>query len=180
MLKVPLEDRRMHSKTEFIEDMSVMLGGYVTEQAVFGDITTGATSDLSKVTELARRMIMHYGMSTQLGPRTFGKQDDLVFLGHELHESKDYSEKMAEKIDEEVFAYVQSAQATAQDIVAQYRPALNKIADVLLDKETLEKEEFEKIMVEFEKEIGIRNATTTATDGEKESIGHQPNVPTKQ
>lgn len=178
MLKVPLEDRRMHSKTEFVEDMSVMLGGYVSEQEVFGDITTGATSDLSKVTDLARRMVMHYGMSAELGPRTFGKKDDLVFLGRELHESKDYSEKMAERIDEEVAEYVKKASKTTSDIIKKYRPALEKIANVLLEKETLEKEEFEEIMVEFEQEMGIeRPKAEPIAGGPRDEVGHEPAAP---
>jgi len=150
MLKVPTEDKRMHSKTEFIEDMAVMLGGYVSEQEIFGDVTTGATSDLSKATELAHDMVTTYGMSEHLGPRTFGSKDELVFLGREIREQRDYSEKWAEKIDEEIMAYVNGAVARARDIISQHKPALEKIVAVLLEKETIEKEEFEEMMNEVD------------------------------
>ncbi|PIR94830.1 cell division protein FtsH [Candidatus Falkowbacteria bacterium CG10_big_fil_rev_8_21_14_0_10_37_6] len=146
MLKVPTEDKHMHSKTELIEDLSVMLGGYIAEQVVFNDITTGATSDLSKATGLARSMIITYGMSNNLGPRTFGKKDDMVFLGRDIHEQKDYSEKSAEKIDEEIIDYINKAADRARGIIEQNKESLEKIVKVLLAKETIEKEEFDDIM----------------------------------
>ncbi|MFH1325882.1 MAG: ATP-dependent zinc metalloprotease FtsH [Candidatus Falkowbacteria bacterium] len=150
MLKVPTEDKHMHSKTEFVEDISVMLGGYIAEKEVFNDITTGATSDLRKATELARQMITDYGMSNNLGPRTFGNKDELVFLGREIHEQRDYSEKLAEKIDEEIMDYINKAAERAREIIHNDRDRLEKIVKVLLKKETLEKEEFEKLMEEDE------------------------------
>lgn len=149
MLKVPTEDKRMHSRTEFVEDMAVMLGGYMSEQEIFHDITTGATSDLSKATELARNMVTTYGMSQTLGPRTFGKKDDMVFLGREIHEQKDYSEKLAEKIDDEIITYINKAADTARTLIKNHRQALEKIVEVLMAKETIEKEEFDEIMENF-------------------------------
>lgn len=145
-LKMPIEDKRMHSKTEFIEELSVLLGGYVAEQEIFNDITTGATSDLKKATTLARRLITDYGMSKNLGPRTFGNKDELIFLGRELHEQRDYSEKVAEKIDKEIMDYINAAAERARKIIQENKSKLEKIVKVLLKEETIEKEEFEELM----------------------------------
>jgi len=147
-LKVPLEDKRMHSKQEFLEELSVLLGGYIAEQEIFGDITTGATSDLRAATNLTRRMITDYGMSRNLGPRTFGSREELIFLGRELHEQRDYSEKMAEKIDEEIRHYINEAAERARQVIQTHRPKLEKIVQALLKQETLEKEEFEELVKE--------------------------------
>ncbi|PIR92013.1 cell division protein FtsH [Candidatus Falkowbacteria bacterium CG10_big_fil_rev_8_21_14_0_10_44_15] len=147
-LKVPLEDKRMHSKQEFLEELSVLLGGYIAEQEIFGDITTGATSDLRAATNLTRRMITDYGMSRNLGPRTFGSREELIFLGRELHEQRDYSEKVAEKIDEEIRHYINEAAERARQVIQTHRPKLEKIVEVLLKQETLEKEEFDELVKE--------------------------------
>ncbi len=144
-LKLPTEDKKMHARAEFIDDLAVMLGGYVAEKEVFGDITTGASDDLRKATKLARQLVTRYGMSEALGPRTFGEQEELIFLGREIHESRDYSEKLAEKIDEEISALVHGAMETARAILKKERAHLDRIAKILLEKETIEKDEFEAL-----------------------------------
>jgi cell division protease FtsH len=108
-LKTPLEDKHMHSKTEFIEEIAVLLGGYLTEKEIFGEVTTGATSDLRRATSIARRLVTDYGMSEKLGPRTYGEKEEMIFLGREIHEQKDYSEKIAEKIDEEIARFYKTS-----------------------------------------------------------------------
>lgn len=145
-LKVPLEDRHMHSKSEFIEEMAVLLGGHLTEKSIFGEVTTGATSDLRRATALARALITEYGMSDKMGPRTFGDKEEMVFLGREIHENRDYSEKTAEKIDEEVSELLNIASKKAEDIIKNNKEALEKVTLALLDKENLEKTEFEAIV----------------------------------
>ncbi|OIO38095.1 MAG: cell division protein FtsH [Candidatus Omnitrophica bacterium CG1_02_49_16] len=145
-LKVPLEDKRMHSRQEFLEELSVLLGGYIAEREIFGDITTGATSDLRTATHLARRMITDYGMSRELGPRTFGSREELIFLGRELHEQRDYSEKIAERIDDEIMHYLNEAAERARQIIREHKPKLEKIVEALLKQEKLEKEEFEELV----------------------------------
>ena len=147
-LKLPLEDKHMHSKTEFIEEISVLLAGFMTEQVVFKEVTTGATSDLHRATNLARKLITDYGMSEVLGPRTFGEKDEMIFLGREIHEQKDYSEKTAEQIDKEISNFIKTAQDKAEDIIKGKKKELEKVVKELLEKETLEKEEFEKIVGE--------------------------------
>jgi len=147
-LKVPLEDKHMHSQTEFKEELAVLLGGYIAEREIFGDVTTGATSDLRNATNLARRMITDYGMSRELGPRTFGSRDELIFLGRELHEQRDYSDKIAERIDEEIMFYINEAAEQARQLITDHKQRLEKIVAALLKQETLEKEEFEELMKE--------------------------------
>jgi len=145
-LTVPLEDKRMHSKTEFIEELSVLLGGYMAEQVIFNEITTGASSDLRRATKIARHLITDYGMSENLGPRTFGKKEDMIFLGREMHEQRDYSEKVAERIDDEVSGYINKAAEKAGDIIKENKEKLEKIVDKLIKQETIEKEEFDGLM----------------------------------
>ncbi|MFA5954269.1 MAG: ATP-dependent zinc metalloprotease FtsH [Patescibacteria group bacterium] len=144
-LKLPTEDRHFHTKSEFIDDLAVMLGGYTVEQEILGELTTGASNDLQQATKLARRLITEYGMSA-LGPRTFGQKEELIFLGREIHEQRDYSEQAAERIDEEVSAFLQRAQATAKRLIKQHTPILESIVKALLTKETLERQEFESLM----------------------------------
>jgi cell division protease FtsH len=145
-LKLPTEDKHMHSKSEFIEELSVLLAGHVAEQEVFGEVTTGATSDLRRATSLARRLITDYGMSDTLGPRTFGEKEEMIFLGREIHEQRDYSEKVAEQIDKEISNFIEKAENKAKEIVKDKKKILDDVVEALYKKETLDKEEFEKIV----------------------------------
>ncbi len=145
-LKLPDQDRHFHSKAEFLDDLAVMMGGYVTEKIIFGDITTGATNDLSEATKLARRLVMQYGMSDVLGPMTFGQKDELVFLGRDISEQRDYSEEVAAQIDKEVKKFIVQGQTKAEKIVLENKDKLNKIYKRLIDKETIERDEFEELM----------------------------------
>jgi cell division protease FtsH len=146
--KLPTEDKHMHTKTEYIEEISVLLGGYLTERVIFGEVTTGATSDLRRATSIARRLITDFGMSETLGPRTFGDKEEMIFLGREITEQKDYSEKIAEKIDEEIAEFIKRAEKDAERIIRDQKESLEKIVKELLEKETIEKEAFEKLVGE--------------------------------
>ncbi|MDD4412114.1 MAG: ATP-dependent zinc metalloprotease FtsH [Patescibacteria group bacterium] len=148
-LRLPTEDKHLHSRSEYFDELGVMLGGYLAEIEVFGEMTTGASSDLQRVTELAKNMVTQFGMSDNLGPRTFGKRDDMIFLGKEIHEERDYSEKLAETIDSEVASVIKQAQEKAKGILINKRAALEKVVAVLLEKETIEKDEFAELMKEF-------------------------------
>ena len=119
-----------------------MLGGRATEELVFEDVTTGAASDLERVTEMARAMVTRYGMSDKLGPMTFGQKEELVFLGKEIGEQRDYSDAVAQEIDEEVRGIVHEAYERAKEVLTQHREALNRIAQRLMEVETLEADEF--------------------------------------
>ncbi len=146
-MKLPSEDKHMHSRAEFLDDIVSSLGGYVAEIGIFGTerLTTGAKQDLQVATETARRMVMEYGMSDKLGPRTYGKRDEMVFLGKEIHRERDYSEKIAEIIDNEINDLLTAALAKAKKLLEENRRLLDKIAAALLEKETLEKEAFEAL-----------------------------------
>jgi cell division protease FtsH len=109
---------------------------------VFGDVTTGAANDLEKVTEKARAMVTRYGMSDKLGPMTFGQKEELVFLGKEIGEQRDYSEAVAQEIDSEVRNIVHEAHERAQDVLTRYREQLDRIAQHLIEEETLDADQF--------------------------------------
>lgn len=144
-MAVPTEDRRLHSKTYFVDELAVLLAGYVSEKIKFQDITTGASNDLERATQMAREMITRYGMS-ELGPRTFGKKEELIFLGKEINEEKNYSEHTAENIDKEVSRLIGDAYNTSEKLIKEKSDILKNISDVLLQKETIEKEEFDKLI----------------------------------
>ncbi|MBI2054375.1 MAG: ATP-dependent metallopeptidase FtsH/Yme1/Tma family protein [Candidatus Staskawiczbacteria bacterium] len=144
-LQIPSEERRMKTKRQFLSDISTLLGGYCAERIKFGDVTTGASNDLSRASELARKLIKEYGMSS-LGPIAFGDKEELVFLGREISEQRNYSEKVAAKIDEEVEKFIRDAEKEATEIIMKKRSLLDKIAKTLIEKETIEREEFEKLI----------------------------------
>ncbi len=145
-LKIPIEDRHLHTKAYFIDEIAVLLGGYLTEKVLFGDVTTGATSDLRRATALARRLVTDYGMSDNLGPRTFGDKEEMMYLGREIREQRDYSEKIAEAIDGEVSGFISQGMAKAQKIIKDQRAELDTVAALLIKQETIEQEEFESLM----------------------------------
>lgn len=144
-LAVPMEDKRLYSRAYFSDELATLLGGYASEKIVIGDITTGASNDLERTTHIARSLVTRYGMSN-LGPRTFGKKEELVFLGKEISEEKDYSEATAQEIDKEVARFISQALSRAENIINEKREMLEKIAALLLEKETIEKDEFEKLI----------------------------------
>jgi cell division protease FtsH len=148
-MKLPTEERRLRTRAQFLNDLVTMLGGYASEKLVFGDISTGASDDLKQASELARRMVTKYGMSETMGPLTFGKTEELLFLGREIATEKNYSETVAAKIDEEVSKFIARAYETAQKILKGNRKALEKIAKTLVTKETIEQEEFVSLLKPF-------------------------------
>jgi len=148
-LNLPLEDRRLKTKSQFLADLAMMMGGYASEKLVFKDITTGASNDLRNASKLARNLVTRYGMSEKIGPLAFGKGDELVFLGKDIMSGKEYSEELAAKIDAEVKGFIDRAYKKASKIISSNRKALKAIADALLEKEVLEHDEFYKIMEPF-------------------------------
>jgi len=145
-LKLPLEDQRLRTKSQFMADLAVMMGGYVSEKMIFKDITTGASNDLEHASRLARALVTRYGMSDKLGPMTFGHDRDVVFIGRDMLGGKDYSDNVAMQIDTEVSLFINTALKTAQKIISANKSLLKKIADTLVDKETLEQDEFYAIV----------------------------------
>lgn len=149
-LKLPLEEVHLRTRTQFIADLATAMGGYVAEKEVFGDISTGASSDIKEASDLARKLVTRYGMSEKLGPMTFGKTEELVFLGREISSERNYSEKVAAEIDGEVHNFINIAHETAKKIIKNRKKVLDAIANTLLEKETLEQEEFNEILKPFE------------------------------
>ncbi|MBM3256905.1 MAG: ATP-dependent zinc metalloprotease FtsH [Candidatus Liptonbacteria bacterium] len=148
-MKLPIEEQHLRTRQQFLTDLAMMLGGYVSEKLTFGDVSTGASSDLKQATELARRLVMRYGMSEKLGPQTFGKTEEMIFLGREIATEKDYSEKVAAEIDEEVKSFIARAYTTAEKLIRTHKSALKAIAGALIERETLEQEEFVSLLKPF-------------------------------
>jgi cell division protease FtsH len=144
-LKMPREERQIKTRTEFLAEMATLLGGYCAEKLKFGEITTGATNDLERASELARKLVKEYGMSS-LGPISFGEKEGLVFLGKEISEQRNYSEKVAAQIDKEVSKFIKNAESQARKVLLKKKNLLDKVAKVLIIKETIEREEFEKLI----------------------------------
>jgi cell division protease FtsH len=144
-LQVPSEEKKMKTKTQFLAEIATLLGGYTAERIKFGEMTTGASNDLVRASELARKLVKEYGMSS-LGPISFGEKEELVFLGKEISEQRNYSEKIAERIDEEVDIIIKGAQKQAEVILLKQKALLDKIAKRLIEKEIIERDEFEKLI----------------------------------
>lgn len=146
VLKLPLEDRKLQSKKEFLDDIAVSLGGYVVEKALFGDVTTGPSNDLQVSTALARDMVTKYGMSDKMGPVALEGQGGRVLFGQGVGD-KEYSEKVGAEIDSEVSKIMNDAMVKAGEIIKDHRKVLDAIAHRLIEVETIEQKEFEEILI---------------------------------
>jgi cell division protease FtsH len=144
-MALPQEDRYLQSKTEFEDKIAGLLGGNVAERLIFGDTTTGASNDIEKATDLARRMVTEFGMSDKLGPLSFGKRDELVFLGREIGEQRNYSDEVAKTIDEEVRAIIDKAYERATEVLTVHRDKLIALAEKLVAEETVDADGFEAL-----------------------------------
>jgi cell division protease FtsH len=147
--QLPIEDRYLTTRSQIKDMLATLLGGLTAEELVFNEMTTGAQNDIERATKLARAMVTSFGMSDKLGPRTFGHKEELVFLGREISEQRDYSEEVAKQIDEEVQSIIQQGHETARKILTENRSKLNLLAKRLIARETLEGEELEKIFNEI-------------------------------
>jgi len=145
---LPTEDRHLWTAAQFDDRLAVGLAGRTAEEIIFGEFTTGAQNDLEQATALARKMVTEYGMSDKLGPRTFGKREELIFLGREIHEQRNYSEKVAEEIDDEVKVLIENAHKTARDILSANKERLKLVAERLMIEETIEEGTFEALLKE--------------------------------
>jgi cell division protease FtsH len=146
--QLPTEDRYLLTRSQFKDMLATLLGGRIAEELVFGEISTGASDDIRRATDLAHKMVTDYGMSDKLGTRTFGNKHEMVFLGREISEQRDYGDDIANIIDEEVHNIVQTAYNTAREILANNRDRLTHIAQRLMAKETIEPDELEKLFTE--------------------------------
>ena len=144
-IMLPTEDRTLMSRKKLYADMVSLLGGRAAESIVFDDITSGASNDIERVTRMARSMVTRLGMSSELGPMVYGQKEELIFLGREISEQRDYSEDVAREIDKEVRKLVGEAYENARSIIVQYRDKLDTVALRLLEVETISREEFEEM-----------------------------------
>ncbi len=144
-LKLPEEDKHLHTKTGFLSELATLMGGYTAELWKFKELTTGASDDLRKATNLARRIVTDFGMSA-LGPMTFGHKEEYVFLGKELHEARNYSEETAAKIDKQISTILLAAQHQATEILQRHNDKLELIAKTLISQETIGQHEFKELM----------------------------------
>ena len=145
-LKLPLEERHLYSKAHFLDEISVALGGYLAEKMIFGDITTGASDDLRHAMEIARALVMKYGMSETIGPVAWGGRSEPIFLGKDFMAEKNYSEAVAKEIDAEITKIITASQEAAKDVLLKHKELLGDIANTLIEKETIENEEFNAII----------------------------------
>ena len=145
-MPLPEEDRYLKHRAKFKDELAGLLGGRAAEELVFKDVTTGAANDLEQATKLARKMVCEYGMSEKLGPMTFGWKEELVFLGKEIGEQRDYSEAVAHEIDMEVRLLIEEAYSRAKEILISHRDKLEAIAQRLIEEETLEGDELKALL----------------------------------
>ncbi len=155
-MALPQEDRTLMSRSKILDDLAFTLGGRAAEEIVFNDITSGASNDLERVTKMARAMVTRLGMSDELGPMVYGQKEELIFLGREISEQRDYSEAVAELIDQEVRRLVNEAYQRAKSILVQYRDKLDSVAQRLMEVETISRDEFEEI---FPPPVAKKNGT---------------------
>ena len=161
-------------KTEFEDKIAGLLGGNVAERLVFGDTTTGASNDIEKATDLARRMVTEFGMSDRLGPLSFGKRDELVFLGREIGEQRNYSDEVAKQIDEEVRAIIDRAYERAMDVLVTHRDQLNALAEKLVAEETVDSEGFEALFADLPPKEPTRETPPAVVGPNQPTPGAQP------
>ena len=156
-ISLPTEDKFLTTKGELMDTLAMTLGGRAAEEVVFGEITTGAANDLEKATATAKQMIMRYGMSEELGPRTLGHDQSMPFLGREFQQQADYSDEVARQIDDEIRRIIEDAHQRAQAVLVAHRDQLDAIARILIERETLERREFEALLAGSSEEEVFRD-----------------------
>jgi cell division protease FtsH len=167
-ISLPSEDKFLTSRAELTDTMAMTLGGRAAEEIVFGEITTGASNDLEKVTETAKQMVMRFGMSERLGPRVFGHDRSQPFLGREFSSEPDYSDEIAREIDDEIRRSVEAAHQTAKDLLTERRKDLDRISKILLERETIDADQFIALL------DGKAESEVFVDEDEQEPIEPQP------
>ncbi|MCA9802133.1 MAG: AAA family ATPase, partial [Cyanobacteria bacterium HKST-UBA02] len=170
-MMLPEEDILSHTRSQLIDQIGVCLGGRIAEELVYGDVTTGAQNDLEKSTQLARRMVTEFGMSDRLGPMTFGKRHEHVFLGRDFGHERDYGENIATIIDEEVSGIVSEQYTRVKELLIKHRPHMDAVVKVLLEKETLDRAEVDAILDEVNKRLAAGEDPSSLTPPPDESGG---------
>jgi cell division protease FtsH len=178
-ISLPREDRYLTTRAALMDQLAMSLGGRAAEEIVFEEATTGAANDLEKVTATAKQMVMRYGMSEKLGPRVLGHSADMPFLGRELGREPDYSNEIAREIDDEIRNIIEEAHQTALSVLREHDGDLRKMADLLVERETIDKEQFERLLAgESEKDVFVDPAPPAATGSESKKA-RKPKPKTK-
>lgn len=159
----PPEDRHLYTKSFFEDLLAMTMGGHAAEVLTFGEMSTGPSNDIQQATETARRMVTQYGMSPKLGPRAFGRREELVFLGRDIAEQRNYSERVAEAIDAEVSHLIDDGHRRAMEILARHEELLDMLSERLIEVETLDAEEFTRLISTFGDQTPVKSATTEPT-----------------
>jgi cell division protease FtsH len=167
-ISLPTEDKFLTRMAEITDQLALTLGGRTAEEVVFGEITTGAANDLEKATSIAKQMVMRWGMSEKLGPRVLGHNQAQPFLGREFSQEPDYSEEVAREIDSEIRRIIEEAHKRARDILGEHREQLDRVAKILIDRETLERREFEALLDGLPEEEVFREKDEKARRGQQE------------
>jgi cell division protease FtsH len=145
-VSLPTEDRYLRTKSALIQDLAMTLGGRTAEDLVFREVTTGSSNDLERVTQVAKNMVMRWGMSEKLGPRVLGRNHDLPFLGREMSAEPDYSDEIAREIDDEVRRLIEEGYELARKVLEEHMEELHKISSILIERETIDKDQFERLL----------------------------------
>ena len=146
VITLPSEDKFMRSRLELMDTLAKNLGGRTAEELVFGEVTTGAEDDLNKTTDTAKRMVMRWGMSEKLGPRTFGRDSGQPFLGRDFGHEQDYSEEIAREIDDEIRRIVEDAHERARKVLSEHIDEMQRLHKILIEYETIDREQFQRLL----------------------------------
>jgi cell division protease FtsH len=168
-ISLPREDRYLTTKANLMANLAMTLGGRAAEEIVFNEVTTGAANDLEKVTSVAKQMIMRFGMSEKLGPRVLGRNHDMPFLGREMGNEPDYSEEIAREIDDEIRRVIEEAHETAQNVLREHSEKLHRLSAILIERETIDKEQFERLLAGEAQETVFADETPSAAPAPKPS-----------
>jgi cell division protease FtsH len=168
-ISLPREDRFLQTKSALLDQMAMTLGGRAAEELVFHEITTGAANDLEKVTHTAKQMIMRYGMSEKLGPRTLGRNHDMPFLGRDMGAEPDYSDEIAREIDDEIRRIVEEAHERARKVLTDHVNELHQISQILIERETIDKDQFERLLAGEAEDSVFAESPPTVPDADPEA-----------
>jgi cell division protease FtsH len=167
-ISLPAEDKFLTTKSTLMDQMAMSLGGRAAEELVFHEVTTGAANDIEKVTATAKHMIMRYGMSEKLGPRVLGRNHDMPFLGRDMGAEPDYSEEIAREIDDEIRRVIEEAHERARKTLGEHMDELHKISELLIERETIDKDQFERLLAGEAVETVFPEPEEEAPEPEKE------------
>jgi cell division protease FtsH len=180
VVSLPREDRYTRRKAELMASLAQALGGRTAEEIVFGEFTTGAENDLQKVTQMAKRMVMKWGMSETLGARSFGHDTDNPFLGRDFHAEPDYSDGVAAEIDREILRIVDEAHQTARRVLTEHKDQLERLADILVVQENMDAEQLERLIAGEEPEDVFEVVATPAPEPEEDEEEAEASEPRRE